>query len=173
MLTRQLFLRHRYVESVVVVELPKARAFMHLEHRDDHGRHRDAFYVFPYLPERPPVVHADPRRRWTGSTRCEENWRALPGARHACWIWTGPADRCARPLDRRAAQREQWDDAQQLPRPSPLESCCGYERNTRTSRLTSPITESPLVPVVGSELGRGRGGPRCMTCPIERDPVAQ
>ena len=50
------------------------------------------------------------------------------------------------------------------------ESSSGYERNTTTNRyLTDEGIE--IIPVIGSELGRGRGGPRCMTCPIEREAV--
>jgi arginine deiminase len=45
-----------------------------------------------------------------------------------------------------------------------------YERNTETNeRLEAAGIE--VVRIAGSELGSGRGGPRCMSCPIARDPL--
>jgi arginine deiminase len=45
-----------------------------------------------------------------------------------------------------------------------------YERNTVTNaRLEDAGIE--VVRIAGSELGTGRGGPRCMSCPVLRDPL--
>ncbi|MFF0144573.1 arginine deiminase [Amycolatopsis sulphurea] len=70
-------------------------------------------------------------------------------------------------LDPVTAEREQWDDGNNTLALAPG-VVVGYERNVETNeRLTAAGIE--VLPITGSELGSGRGGPRCMSCPIRRD----
>jgi arginine deiminase len=72
-------------------------------------------------------------------------------------------------LDPVTAEREQWDDGNNTLALSPRVAVA-YERNVETnSRLEEAGIE--VVAIAGSELGSGRGGPRCMSCPIARDPA--
>jgi arginine deiminase len=70
-------------------------------------------------------------------------------------------------LDPVTAEREQWDDGNNTLALAPR-LAVAYERNVETNaRLEQAGIE--VVAIAGSELGSGRGGPRCMSCPITRD----
>jgi len=72
-------------------------------------------------------------------------------------------------LDAVTAEREQWDDGNNTLALAPG-VVVAYERNTQTNaRLADAGIE--VLPIAASELGTGRGGPRCMSCPIARDPL--
>ncbi len=72
-------------------------------------------------------------------------------------------------LDPVVAEREQWDDGNNTLALAPRVAVA-YERNHETNaRLEESGIE--VVQIAGSELGSGRGGPRCMSCPITRDPL--
>jgi arginine deiminase len=72
-------------------------------------------------------------------------------------------------LDPVTAEREQWDDGNNTLAIGPR-LAVAYERNVETNaRLEEAGVQ--VVRIAGSELGSGRGGPRCMSCPITRDPL--
>ena len=72
-------------------------------------------------------------------------------------------------LDPVTAEREQWDDGNNTLALAPG-VVVAYERNAETNaRLADSGIE--VLPIAASELGTGRGGPRCMSCPVGRDPL--
>ncbi|WP_186382288.1 arginine deiminase [Amycolatopsis rhizosphaerae] len=160
-LARSVFADH-LVHTVLAVPIAQARATMHLDTVCTMVD-RDAFVMYPLA--RDSLVAYTLRPSHDGSLRVDGPEPFLQAAAEAMGVEklrvidTG--------LDPVTAEREQWDDGNNTLALAPG-VVVGYERNVETNaRLEDAGIE--VLAIAGSELGSGRGGPRCMSCPVLRD----
>ncbi|NIY84012.1 arginine deiminase [Vibrio hepatarius] len=157
--------KHGQAKEVIAIELPKHRSCMHLDTVMTH-MDIDTFSVYPE------IMRKD-LNTWRLSAKDDGDIKVeqVPSYIHAIEealgldylkvITTGG--------DSYEAEREQWNDANNVLTVKPG-VVIGYERNVYTNEKYDKAGIEVLT-IPGNELGRGRGGARCMSCPIERDGI--
>ena len=166
LLAKRLLQEENGFEQVLAIDIPKARSFMHLDTVFTMVD-RDKFTVHPNIREELRLFVLE-RGEHGRLSITEEHGKLEDVLREHLDLDRVTLIPCGgdSPID---AAREQWNDGSNTFAVAPGKVVV-YDRNHTTNRLLADHGIQ-VLPIPSSELSRGRGGPRCMTMPLRRDPV--